>query len=75
MRGRELFVLTATSTLIALMPFMLHGGPFLEDAWEHMSMARLYAKEGVMVWGPDVDLSSKWPLANLLIYILMTIPG
>ncbi|RLE73935.1 MAG: hypothetical protein DRJ56_08370, partial [Thermoprotei archaeon] len=75
MRGKGLFVLTATSTLIALMPFMLHGGPFLEDAWEHMSMARLYAKEGVMIWGPDVDLSSKWPLANLLIYILMTIPG
>ena len=75
MRGKGLLVLTVMSSLIALMPFMLHGGPFLEDAWEHMSMARLYAKEGVMVWGPDVDLSSKWPLANLLIYILMTIPG
>jgi len=75
LRGKGPFMLIATSTLIALMPFMLHGGPFLEDAWEHMSMARLYAKEGMMVWGPNASLSSKWPLANLLIYIFMTIPG
>jgi|GEM_PF-2806621 len=74
-KSRELFILLTCSLTLSLLPFMLHGAPFFNDAWEHMGKARIYAKMGKMLWGPEVDLSSKFFLVNLLIYLFITIPG
>ena len=75
MRGLCLFAVVSVSLTLALLPFMVNGAPFLQDAWDHMHLALAYARTGRIVLKPGGELSSRWFLVNMLIYLLFELAG
>jgi len=75
LRSKEVFALTLISAVTPLLPFIVNGGPFLQDAWEHMGYVIRALDSGRLPWGPEASLSAKWPLVNLLILFMKEVTG
>ncbi len=72
-------LLLITPILFVVTHYLLLGLPCLNDAWIHLSYARLIEQEGLLygtvrdAWRAEYNF--KWPLVNLLLYLADKVVG
>jgi hypothetical protein len=57
---------------VPLLPFIVNGAPFIGDAWVHLKIAEETVRFGRYRFA---DYNTQWPLVNLLIALIVLVPG
>jgi len=73
-----LFLVFFVSFLVPLLPFFIHGGPFISDCWIHMEIAFDAISSGILplkYGSSGLTYNAQWPLINALFAFLILICG
>jgi len=66
------------SFLVPLLPFLIHGAPFISDCWMHMKIAFDAISSGTLPLkynDPSLTYNAQWPLINALFTFIILICG